>query len=88
MIRGLDITVAGAEDDVLAAAAATAREQAVATAFELLSASQREVLSLRFYAGLSVRATADALGIEEGARKGRQFRATRALAAVLEGADV
>jgi len=44
-----------------------------------LTALQREVIALRFAAGLSIRETADAMGRSEGAIKNLQHHAVRAL---------
>lgn len=45
-----------------------------------LTGPQRQVIEARFFTGLSVRETAQLLGIEEGAVKAAQYRAVRALA--------
>jgi DNA-directed RNA polymerase specialized sigma24 family protein len=46
-----------------------------------MTAEHREVLVLRYYADLSERQTADALGIAPGTAKSRTARALAALAA-------
>jgi RNA polymerase sigma factor (sigma-70 family) len=48
---------------------------AVLTAVKLLSARQREVVVLRFYAGLSVAETASAIGSSQGSVKTHSSRA-------------
>jgi RNA polymerase sigma-70 factor (ECF subfamily) len=52
---------------------------AVATALESLTDEQREAIELRFFAGLSARETAEAMGKQEGTVRGLQFRAIAAL---------
>jgi len=52
---------------------------AVAAALATLTDEQREVVALRFLAGLSVRETATAMGKQEGTVRGLQFRAIAAL---------
>jgi RNA polymerase sigma-70 factor (ECF subfamily) len=52
---------------------------AVAAALETLTAEQREAISLRFFAGLSAREAAEAMGKQEGTVRGLQFRAIAAL---------
>ena len=52
---------------------------AVARALEDLTEDQREVISLRFFAGLSAREAAEAMGRQEGTIRGLQFRAIAAL---------
>jgi RNA polymerase sigma-70 factor (ECF subfamily) len=51
----------------------------VAQALADLTEDQREVIELRFFAGLSVHETADAMGREDGTVRGLQFRAIAAL---------
>jgi RNA polymerase sigma-70 factor (ECF subfamily) len=51
----------------------------VAQAMTELTDDQREVIELRFFAGLSVLETADAMGRQEGTVRGLQFRAIAAL---------
>ena len=53
---------------------------AVRRALAAMTAEHREVLVLRYYADLSERATADALGIPPGTAKSRTARALAALA--------
>jgi RNA polymerase sigma-70 factor (ECF subfamily) len=52
---------------------------AVATALEALTDEQREAIALRFFAGLSAREAAEAMGKQEGTVRGLQFRAIAAL---------
>ena len=51
----------------------------VARALHELTDDQREVIELRFFAGLSVQETADAMGRQDGTVRGLQFRALAAL---------
>jgi RNA polymerase sigma-70 factor, ECF subfamily len=51
----------------------------VAVALADLTDDQREVIELRFFAGLSVHETADAMGREDGTIRGLQFRAIASL---------
>ena len=51
----------------------------VARAMTDLTDDQREVIELRFFAGLSVAETADAMGRQDGTVRGLQFRALAAL---------
>lgn len=64
--------------DVLHTEAARALSAAVRT----LTDQQREVIELRFWAGLTVAETARKMGIAEGACKAVQYRAVRALSRV------
>jgi RNA polymerase sigma-70 factor, ECF subfamily len=52
---------------------------AVAVALRKLTDDQREVIGLRFFAGLSAREAAEAMGRQEGTIRGLQFRAIGAL---------
>lgn len=52
---------------------------AVGAALAALTDEQREAITLRFFAGLSARETADAMGKQEGTVRGLQFRAIAAL---------
>ncbi len=52
---------------------------AVARALSGLTDEQRTVIELRFFAGLSSRETAEAMGKQEGTIRGLQFRAIAAL---------
>jgi RNA polymerase sigma-70 factor, ECF subfamily len=60
---------------------AQTREQIgeVAAALESLTDEQREAIALRFFAGLSAREAAEAMGKQEGTVRGLQFRAIAAL---------
>jgi RNA polymerase sigma-70 factor (ECF subfamily) len=52
---------------------------AVAAALDKLTDEQREAIELRFFAGLSAREAAEAMGKQEGTVRGLQFRAIAAL---------
>ncbi len=52
---------------------------AVTVALAALTDEQREVIALRFFAGLSAREAAEAMGKQEGTIRGLQFRAIAAL---------
>ena len=52
---------------------------AVGVALATLTDEQREAISLRFFAGLSAREAAEAMGKQEGTVRGLQFRAIAAL---------
>jgi RNA polymerase sigma-70 factor (ECF subfamily) len=52
---------------------------AVGSALACLTDEQRETIELRFFAGLSARETAEAMGKQEGTVRGLQFRAIAAL---------
>lgn len=52
---------------------------AMAEALHTLTPDQREVISLRFFAGLSPREAAELMGRQEGTIRGLQFRAIAAL---------
>jgi len=69
----------GPEIDVLAAATAEVLREAVAA----LPEEQRDCLTMRFFAGLSIAETAKALEKSEGAVKQLQLRAVRHLAKVI-----
>jgi RNA polymerase sigma-70 factor (ECF subfamily) len=51
----------------------------VVRALRRLTAEQREAIELRFFAGLSAKETAEAMGRQEGTVRGLQFRAIAAL---------
>ena len=53
--------------------------EAVRVALSTLTDDQRDVISLRFFAGLSAREAAEAMGKQEGTIRGLQFRAIAAL---------
>jgi RNA polymerase sigma-70 factor (ECF subfamily) len=52
---------------------------AVGAALSALTSEQRETIALRFFAGLSAREAAEAMGKQEGTIRGLQFRAIAAL---------
>jgi RNA polymerase sigma-70 factor (ECF subfamily) len=52
---------------------------AVGVALAALTEDQREAIALRFFAGLSAREAAEAMGKQEGTIRGLQFRAIAAL---------
>ena len=66
---------AGPED----VAGARQELDAVARALSALTDEQRMVIELRFFAGLSAREVAEAMGKQEGTIRGLQFRAIAAL---------
>jgi RNA polymerase sigma-70 factor (ECF subfamily) len=53
--------------------------EAVAAALATLTDEQHEAIALRFFAGLSAREAAEAMGKQEGTIRGLQFRAIAAL---------
>jgi RNA polymerase sigma-70 factor (ECF subfamily) len=53
--------------------------EAMARALDALTDEQRDVIALRFFAGLSAREAAVAMGKQEGTIRGLQFRAIAAL---------
>ena len=53
--------------------------EAVSAALETLTDEQRDAIALRFFAGLSAREAAEAMGKQEGTIRGLQFRAIAAL---------
>lgn len=77
----LDLIVERSGDDTGPDELAVLRQEMdnVATALRLLTPEQREVIELRFFAGLSARETAEAMGRQEGTIRGLQFRAIAAL---------
>jgi RNA polymerase sigma-70 factor (ECF subfamily) len=66
---------AGPEAQVLA----RQEMDAVAAALERLTEEQRDAIALRFFAGLSAREAAEAMGKQEGTVRGVQFRAIASL---------
>jgi RNA polymerase sigma-70 factor (ECF subfamily) len=70
-----------ATEDVGPEAVAVIRDDltAVARALQELTEDQREVIALRFFAGLSAREAAEAMNRQEGTIRGLQFRAIAAL---------
>jgi RNA polymerase sigma-70 factor (ECF subfamily) len=88
----LDALVERAGTEPGPGAHAVAREEidAVGHALATLTDDQREAVTLRFFAGLSAREAAEAMGKREGTVRGLQFRAIAALRRELglsEGAD-
>ncbi len=53
--------------------------EAMGAAIESLTDEQRDAIALRFFAGLSAREAAEAMGKQEGTVRGLQFRAIAAL---------
>lgn len=62
--------------------------EAMTRALEALTDEQRDVIALRFFAGLSARDAATAMGKQEGTIRGLQFRAIAALRRELGLGDV
>jgi RNA polymerase sigma-70 factor (ECF subfamily) len=77
----LDAATDRATEDAGPEAQAILRENldAVAEALKELTDDQREVIALRFFAGLSAREAAEAMGRQEGTIRGLQFRAIGSL---------
>jgi RNA polymerase sigma-70 factor (ECF subfamily) len=77
----LEAVTERATEDVGPEAVAVTRDDlnAVARALEELTEDQREVIALRFFAGLSAKEAAEAMGRQEGTIRGLQFRAIGAL---------
>jgi RNA polymerase sigma-70 factor (ECF subfamily) len=77
----LDTIVEQAGGDAGPDQVAVTREEidAVAVALAALTEEQREAIALRFFAGLSAREAAEAMGRQEGTVRGLQFRAIAAL---------
>lgn len=65
-------------------AEAVGKEEAVSNALSALPPSQREVVFLTFYEGLSYPEIASVLGVPEGTVKSRMFHARRKLAEALQ----
>ena len=79
----LDTTSAGPENDVLS----TLNSEMLVAALRDLPTEQRECLVMRFFEGLSIAETAEALGRSAGAIKQLQLRGVRNLAKLIpEGA--
>jgi RNA polymerase sigma factor (sigma-70 family) len=53
--------------------------ESVAHSLRRLTPDQREAIELRFFAGLSAKEAAEAMGKQEGTVRGLQFRAIAAL---------
>ena len=77
----LDAIVDRAHGDAGPEETAAIRQEldAVAAALACLTDEQREAIELRFFAGLSAREAAEAMGKQEGTVRGLQFRAIAAL---------
>ena len=77
----LDVAVTREDEDAGPEARAALRDDLdrVALALRDLTDDQREVIELRFFAGLSVFEAAEAMGRQEGTIRGLQFRAIAAL---------
>ena len=77
----LDVAVDRPTRDAGPADVAAAREavDALRVALDTLTDEQRDVIALRFFAGLSAREAAQAMGKQEGTIRGLQFRALAAL---------
>jgi RNA polymerase sigma-70 factor, ECF subfamily len=69
----------GTEPDPGASLVAREEIEAVEQALAALTDEQREAIALRFFAGLSAREAAVAMGKQEGTVRGLQFRAIAAL---------
>lgn len=80
----LDTLMAPAKDDPEQEVERSLAVQTVIAALRHLSPAQREVVSLRFGAGLSVAETAKVLNKAEGTIKATQFQALRAVRSILE----
>jgi RNA polymerase sigma-70 factor (ECF subfamily) len=77
----LDTVVERPGSDIAPDDLAISREDiaAVGAALAALTDDQREAIALRFFAGLSAREAAEAMGRQEGTIRGLQFRAIAAL---------
>jgi RNA polymerase sigma-70 factor (ECF subfamily) len=77
----LDVIVERSTDDDGPDELAALRQEmdSVAHALRRLTPEQREAIELRFFAGLSAREAAEAMGRQEGTVRGLQFRAIAAL---------
>lgn len=76
---GLELDVADADADPARVFAFRELRRELVVAIERLPRDQRDVLMVRFFAGRSIRETADHLGRSEGAIKQLQFRALSSL---------
>ena len=83
---GVDAVDQHAPDPQFEASRAGLRDD-VAAALETLPAAQREVLTARFWLGLSSPEIAASLGISENAVRVRQHRAVKAMGRALPGYD-
>ena len=77
----LDVIVEKSTDDQGPDELAVLRQEldSIAYALRRLTPEQREAVELRFFAGLSAREAAEAMGRQEGTVRGLQFRAIAAL---------
>jgi RNA polymerase sigma-70 factor (ECF subfamily) len=77
----LDVIVEKSTDDQGPDELAVLRQEldSIAHALRRLTPEQREAVELRFFAGLSAREAAEAMGRQEGTVRGLQFRAIAAL---------
>jgi RNA polymerase sigma-70 factor (ECF subfamily) len=77
----LDVVVARADDERSPDEIVLTRQDIdeVGEALAALTDEQRDAIALRFFAGLSAREAADAMGKQEGTIRGLQFRAIAAL---------
>jgi RNA polymerase sigma-70 factor (ECF subfamily) len=77
----LDVVVQQSDEDGGPDELAAIRQEldSVAHALRRLTPEQREAIQLRFFAGLSARESAVAMGRQEGTVRGLQFRAIAAL---------
>ncbi len=77
----LDLAVERTSDDAGPDDLAVLRQEmdSVAHALRRLTPEQREAIELRFFAGLSAKEAAEAMGRQEGTVRGLQFRAIAAL---------
>jgi RNA polymerase sigma-70 factor (ECF subfamily) len=78
---GLDAAIGHADADAGPDEVAVTRQaiETVGAALAALTDEQRDVIALRFFAGLSAREAAEAMGKQEGTVRGLQFRAIAAL---------
>ena len=78
---GLDAAGGHADADAGPDEVAATRQaiETVGAALSALTDDQRDVIALRFFAGLSAREAAEAMGKQEGTIRGLQFRAIAAL---------
>jgi RNA polymerase sigma-70 factor (ECF subfamily) len=83
---GLDVVMERSTADAPPDEQAIERQamEAVSAALARLTDEQREAIELRFFAGLSAREAALAMGKQEGTVRGLQFRAIAALRRMLE----
>ena len=75
----LVVEVSSGEDGPDELAVIRQEMDSVATALRRLTPDQREAIELRFFAGLSAKEAAEAMGRQEGTVRGLQFRGIAAL---------